>query len=154
YPGLRSDVLTYQQDRLDQEQSGTTDALTVRVYGIDLDTMRAKAQEVSRAISGIEGVVDAKVHVRPEEPTLEVKDDLAAAQRYGIRPGDVRRAAATFFSGLAVGSLYEDQKIFDVVVWGAPQTRGNPTALNDLLIDAPSGDHVRLGDIAGVRVVP
>jgi CzcA family heavy metal efflux pump len=154
YPGLRSDVLTYQQDRLDQEQSGTADALTVRVYGIDLDTMRAKAREVSQSISGIEGVVDAKVHVQPEEPTMEVKVDLAAAQRYGIRPGDVRRAAATFFSGLAVGSLYEDQKIFDVVVWGAPQTRGNPTALNDLLIDTPSGDHVRLGEIAGVRVVP
>lgn len=154
YPGLRSDVLTYQQDRIDQVQAGTTDALTVRVYGIDLGTLRDKAQEVRQAISGIDGLVDAQVHTQPEEPTLEVKVNLDASQRYGIKPGDVRRAAATFFSGLAVGSLYEEQKIFDVVVWGTPETRGNPAALNDLLIDTPAGDHVRLGDIATVQVTP
>jgi CzcA family heavy metal efflux pump len=154
YPGLRSEVLTYQQDRLDQAQAGTSDALTVRVYGVDLATLRDKAQEVRQTISGISGVADAKVRAQPEEPTLEVKVDLGKAEKYGIRPGDVRRAAATFFSGLAVGSLYEDQKIFDVVVWGTPATRGNPAALNDLLIEAPNGDHIRLGDIAGVRVTP
>ncbi len=154
YSGLRSEVLTYQQDRLNDVQAGSGDALTVRVYGVDLDTLRDKAQEVRQAISGISGVRDAKVRAQSEEPTLEVKVNLAAAEKYGIRPGDVRRAAATFFSGLAVGSLYEDQKIFDVVVWGTPATRSNPAALNDLLIDTPNNGHVRLGDIAGVRVTP
>jgi Cu/Ag efflux pump CusA len=126
----------------------------VRVYGQDLDTLRGKAEEVRQAISGISGVADAKVRSQPEEPTLEVKVDLGAAEKYGIRPGDVRRAAATYFSGLAVGSLYEDQKIFDVVVWGTPATRGNPATLNDLLIDTPAGGQVRLADVATVRVTP
>ncbi|MFL6140550.1 MAG: efflux RND transporter permease subunit [Labedaea sp.] len=154
YPGVHSEVLTYEQDRLTDAQTRTPDALTVRVYGTELDVLQAKAEEVRKAVSGISGVTDAKVHTQPEEPTLEVKVDLGAAEKYGIRPGEVRRAAATYFSGLAVGSLYEDQKIFDVVVWGTPDTRGNPAALNNLLIDTPAGGQVRLGDVAAVRVTP
>ena len=43
----------------------------------------------------------------------------------GLKPGDVRRDATTLTSGLIVGSLYEQAKIFDVVVWGAPVRRGS-----------------------------
>ena len=50
---------------------------------------------------------------------MQIEVDLAAAERYGFKPGDVRREATTLISGLPVGSLYEQQKIFDVVVWGA-----------------------------------
>jgi Cu/Ag efflux pump CusA len=83
-----------------------------------------------------------------------VEVDLAAAQRYGMAPGDIRRAASTFFSGTLVGSLYQDQRIFDVVVWGAPQTRHAPGDLADLLINTPSAGQVRVGDLATVRIVP
>jgi Cu/Ag efflux pump CusA len=64
----------------------------------------------------------------------------------------VRRAAATLISGLQVGSLFEQQKVFDVVVWGTPKTRQNLAAIRDLVIDTPGGGHVRLGDVADVRV--
>ena len=86
------------------------------------------------------------------EPTFEVEVDLAKAQRVGIKPGDVRRAAATLLSGLDVGCLFEEQKVFDVVVWGTPETRASLTNIRDLLIDTPTGEHVGLGDVADVRV--
>ena len=70
------------------------------------------------------------------------------------RLADVRRAAATFVAGLPVGSLYEDQKVFDVVVWGTPNTRYAPETVRDLLLEAPAGGYVRLGDVAAVRVAP
>jgi CzcA family heavy metal efflux pump len=154
YPGLRSQVDTYTQDRVNAVQSGTGSDLTVRVYGIDLPTLRSKAQEVSQQISKVDGVVRPKVQTQPEEPTLEVQVDLASAQRYGLVPGDVRRAASTFFAGTLVGNLYQDQRIFDVVVWGTPSTRLAPANLADLRIDTPAGDQVRLGDVASVKVVP
>jgi CzcA family heavy metal efflux pump len=154
YPGLRADLRTYPVDRVRAVQTGTGDALVVRVYGQDLTALRGKAEEMRRAISTVRGVVQPRVQAQPEEPTLEVTVDLAAARRYGIKPGDVRRAAATFFSGLPVGNLYEEQKVFDVVVWGAPTTRYTPGNLQDLLIDAPAGGHVRLGDVAAVRIAP
>jgi Cu/Ag efflux pump CusA len=57
-------------------------------------------------------------------------------------------------SGLHVGNLFEDQKVFDVVVWGAPRIRNSLSDIRDLLIDTPDGEQVRLGDVAEIRIVP
>jgi Cu/Ag efflux pump CusA len=56
--------------------------------------------------------------------------------------------------GLRVGDLFSEQKVFEVVVWGTPENRDSLTSIRDLLIDAPSGGYVRLGDVADVRIVP
>ena len=61
--------------------------------------------------------------VRPLEPIIEIAVDLQRAQEVGIKPGDVRRSAAVLLSGITVGNLFDDQKVFDVVVWGAPSIR-------------------------------
>jgi Cu/Ag efflux pump CusA len=124
------------------------------VYGYDLDRLAAKAADVRTMLSNVRGVVRPTVETQEVEPTVQVQVKLAAAQRYGITPGDVRRASATYFAGLPVGSLYEDQKIFDVVVWGTPDSRRRPTDVADLLIDTHKGGHVRLGDVADVKIEP
>ncbi|MGH2668540.1 MAG: efflux RND transporter permease subunit, partial [bacterium] len=69
-----------------------------------------------------------------------------------LKPGDVRRAAATMFAGLNVGFVFEAQKVYDVVVWGTPETRNSVSDIRNLLLDAPRGGHVRLGDVADVRI--
>ncbi|MBB4984481.1 efflux RND transporter permease subunit [Streptomyces nymphaeiformis] len=154
--GLDSDVVTYPQARLDEvrAEDGAGPPVVVRVYGNDLGVLRHQAEQVSKVLAQVPGVVRPQVPAVAEEPTIEVKVDLAAAQSHGVKPGDVRRTAATYFSGLPVGSLYEEQKVFDVVVWGSPGTRSAPQKVHDLLIDTPNGGHVRLGDIATVRVTP
>jgi Cu/Ag efflux pump CusA len=88
------------------------------------------------------------------EPTVEVEVDITRAAQVGLKPGDARRAAATMASGILAGNMYEQQKVFDVVVWGAPEKRQSITSLRNLLIDSPRGGQVRLGDIADVRVRP
>ena len=153
YPGLDREVRTYTQDTLSQpQQTTTTDPFTVRVYGEEYTVLRSEVEKVRQALVGIDGLVDSHVVLPVEEPTLEIEVDLAAAQQYGIKPGDVRRAAATLLSGLQVGSLFEQQKIFDVVVWSAPEKRQNMTDIRNLLIDTPGGEKVRLGDVADVRI--
>jgi Cu/Ag efflux pump CusA len=154
YPGMRSSVETYEQDRIRAAEPGGAGGLVVRTYGQDLDTLHATAQRISRMLGSVQGLSGATVQSLAEQPTLRVTVDLAAAQRYGLKPGDVRRAAAAFFAGLPVGSLYEDQKIFDVVVWSTPALRDTPSDLTGLLIDTPDGGQVRLGDVATVRVAP
>jgi Cu/Ag efflux pump CusA len=54
----------------------------------------------------------------------------------------VRRSAAALISGIEVGNLFEEQKLFEVVVWGEPHVRSSLAAIHDLLIDAPNGGHV------------
>jgi Cu/Ag efflux pump CusA len=154
YPGVRSDLIPYAQDRVRDVQEGTSDALVVRVYGADLGVLQQKAEELRQRIAGVPGVHEPQVQAQSYEPAIDVEVNLVAAQRYGINPGDVRRTATTYFSGLAVGQLYEEQAVYDVVVKGAPSTLSAPAAVADLLIDTPSGDQVRLGDVASVKVAP
>jgi Cu/Ag efflux pump CusA len=154
YPGVSAGVVTYTEDRIRAAQTGEAHGLVVRVYGDDLAVLRTKAEELRRLLSTVDGVVAPAVETQAVQPTLEVRVDLAAAQRHGIKPGDVRRAAATYFAGLPVGNLYEEQKIFDVVVWGVPAGRRTPANVAELLLDTPSGGHVRLGDVAAVRIAP
>ena len=61
-----------------------------------------------------------------------------AAGAHGIKPGDVRRAAATLVQGIEVGSLFEEQKVFDVIVVGVPEVRASVTSIRDLLVDSPT----------------
>jgi Cu/Ag efflux pump CusA len=53
-----------------------------------------------------------------------------------------------------VGNLYEEQKVFDVVVWGEPELRNDLTDIENMLIDTPGGGHVRLGEVAEIRIAP
>jgi Cu/Ag efflux pump CusA len=153
YPGL-SDVLTYPEERVREVLTGADEPVIVRIYGQDLEILRDRAEEVKQALSEIDGIVDPHVEVQVEVPQVEVEVDLAAAHRHGIKPGDVRRASTTLLSGIGVGSLFEAQKVFDVVVWGAPGIRRSLTDIRDLLIDTPNGGHVRLDEVASVRVGP
>ncbi|MEJ2554626.1 MAG: efflux RND transporter permease subunit [Anaerolineae bacterium] len=152
YTGLDHEVQTYLQQTLSQPQTSTGDAMTVRVFGEDHDVLRSQAEKLQQALASIDGVVDPHVVLPLEESTLEIEVDLASAQRYGVKPGDVRRAAATLLSGIQVGSLFEQQKVFDVVVWGAPEIRDSLADVGDLLIDTPRGGHVRLKEVADVRI--
>jgi len=152
YPGLRSELLTYPSDRVATEAAKTKDDLVVRVSGQDLGQLQSKAEEVRAAIADVPGVKAPTVRALQQQPTADIEVDLAAAERLGLRPGDIRREATTLTSGLTVGNLYEQAKIFDVVVWGGPATRYSLTNLENLLIDTPSGDQVRLKDVAKVKI--
>ncbi|MGD9704170.1 MAG: efflux RND transporter permease subunit [Acidimicrobiia bacterium] len=152
YPGIRHEVTTYSKDKMSRVLAQTTDEITVRLFGTDLDLLHQKAEEVRGAVAGLDGVSRADVASAPAEPTMEISVDLVKAKAAGVKPGDVRRAAVTLLSGLRVGSLFENQKVFDVVVWSTPESRHSTSSVQDLLIDTPNGGHMRLGDVADVRV--
>jgi Cu/Ag efflux pump CusA len=152
YAGIDSDVKTYSEARLEDAVAPADEPVVVRLFGQELAVLRHQAETVTKALSGVEGLVGLHAEMPREEPTLQVEPNLDAARAAGIRPGDIRRAAAALISGVQVGSLFEEQKVFDVVVWGVPETRQNVSAVRDLLIDTPSGGHVRLGDVARVAI--
>jgi len=154
YPGLDMEVTTYPKERIGEVLPALGAPVVVRLFGQDLDILQREAERVRQILSETQGVVDPRLELPPLEPAMEIEVDLDAAQEENIKPGDVRRASTTLISGIVVGSLFEEQKVFEVVVWGAPGTRSNLTNINQILIDTPDGEHVRLGDVAEVRIAP
>ncbi len=154
YPGLYRDLLTYLRERVKEVLTGTSASIVVRIYGSDLAVLQKKAKQVGDSLAHVAGVADLKVQPQILVPQLEVKFRADAASQFGLSAGDVRRTLNTIVNGTKVGEIYEDQKIFDVVVWGTLEQRSNVEAIRNMLIDIPSGGRVPLKDVADVRIAP
>ncbi|HEY9354728.1 MAG TPA: efflux RND transporter permease subunit [Arthrobacter sp.] len=154
YPGIAHNVLNYSQQTIGDMRASMEPGFAVRVYGTEMPVLREKAEEVRQAIQKIDGVKNPTIAATDMTPIVEVQVNLEAAQKFGIKPGDARRAAATLMQGIVVGNLFEEQKVFEVVVRGAVGVRDDLTSIRELLLDAPNGGHVQLGQIADVRMVP
>ena len=154
YPGLFREVQTYLDERIEEVLTGGKAAIVVRTYGEDLGVLRAKSAEIEHILAGIPGVVDAHTDISTDVPQIEVEVNVPQAQRYGLKPGDVRRAAATLVAGEEVGDIFRAGRAYDVVVWSTPQTRTSVTSVGNLPIDTPSGTRVRLKDVAKISLRP
>ena len=153
FPGMFTNVETYLAERISEVITGESEPIVVRIVGPNLDVLRAKADEVKEAMAHVTGIVDEHVELQVLVPQIEVDVDLAKAQAYGIKPGDVRRAAATLIAGEEVGDIFRDGKTYDVQVWSVPESRQSVGDVRALLIDTPSGP-IRLGEVATVTLRP
>jgi len=154
YPGLFRDVQTYLKERIREVLTGSSQAIVVRIYGHDLDVLHTKASEVREALKGIDGIIDLHVELHEKIPQIEIKVDLAKAHRYGLKPGDVRRAATTLVAGEEAGDILASNRTYDVQVWSIPEVRNSLSDIRELLIDTPGGGHVQLQEVADVRIAP
>jgi CzcA family heavy metal efflux pump len=154
YPGLFREVQTYLDERISEVLTGGKEPIVVRTYGEDLKTLRAKSDQILRLVSSVRGVVDAHRDISSDVPQAEVTVNLAKAEQYGLKPGDVRRDAATLVAGEEVGDIFRAGKAYDTVVWSPPQTRHSFSDIGNLPIDLPSGGHIRLGAVATVALRP
>ena len=154
YPGVNHRVQTYLREISEDVGASPEDLIVTRIYGETEAGLRERADQVRKAIEGVRGITGSHIKLPVQQAALEAQVDITAAQRHGLKPGDVRRAAATLMSGIVVGNLYEEQKVFEVVVWSTPETRHSLSSIRNLMIDTPGGGHARLGDVAQIRIVP
>jgi CzcA family heavy metal efflux pump len=154
YPGIYRDVLTYLKERIREVLTGSSEAITVRISGPDLDLLRQKASEVNEMLGAIPGVIENHVEFQDSVPQIQVKVDLEAARKHGVKPGDVRRAAAWMMAGEEAGDVYRAGRAYDVQVWSPPETRQSLGDLQGLRIDTADGGRVRLDELADISIVP
>jgi Cu/Ag efflux pump CusA len=147
-------VQTYLKERIREVLTGSSDAIVVRIYGKDLDILRQKATEVKKALAEIPGIIDLHMSFQEKIPQIEVEVDLEKAYRYGVKPGDVRRAATTLVALQEAGDIHIANRTYDVNVWSIPEARDSLTDIKKLPVDTPDGGHVQLHEVADVRVAP
>jgi CzcA family heavy metal efflux pump len=154
YPGLYRDVQTYLKERIREVLTGAGEAIVVRVFGPDLDVLRDQTEAVRAALADISGLVNLHKELIVEVPHIQVTVNLDEAQRYGLKPGDVRRASAYLMAGEEVGDIFLGGRTYDVQVWTAPEARHSIDSVRDLLIDTPTGRRIRLADVADISILP
>ena len=126
YAGLFRETQTYLDERIEEVISGGKEPIVVRVYGQNLSVLREKADEIEKIMGTIEGVQDQHTDISTDVPQLQVEVNLAKAEKYGLKPGDVRRAAATLVAGEEVGDIFRSGKAYDV--WSGAHRRRAPAS--------------------------
>mgnify|MGYP003345657658 FL=1 len=152
YPGLYRDLLTYLTERIKEVLSGASGSVVVRIFGPDLSDLRQQAEAVREVMARVPGVAGLRVEQQVLVPQIVVRVRNQDALSVGLSPGDILAATATLINGTQVGEVFEDQKIFRIVVQGEARLRRDVEAIRGLLIDAPSGAQVALRDVADITV--
>ena len=155
YPGAFSDVQTYLHERIDEVlTNGTTEDIAVYLEGPDINTLAALGNELSARMSKLHGLKDVQPAPLEFIPQANVTVNTAAAAKYGLTPGDVRREAAIMMASEPMSEIAYNDQMLIVAAWTTPSTRNSVTALELLPIDTPNGGRVALGKVATVSIVP
>jgi len=149
-PGIAFSVKTFLTERVEETLSGYTAAVAVSIYGQDLDTLDAEAQQVARLLGTVPGATDVHIEAPPGTPEISIRLRPEALARWGLAPAEVLDAAQTAFQGMEAGQVHEGNRVFNVSVVLAPGERRGMADLQALRIRTPEGAMVRLDQVADV----
>ncbi|MNK08175.1 Nickel and cobalt resistance protein CnrA [compost metagenome] len=137
--------------RFNELISGVRTDLAVLVYGDDFAEMQGVADQVTNALRQTRGAADVRVEQISGLPTLTVSVDRFAAASYGLSAADVSEAVSAAIGGAEVGSIFEGDRRFNVVVRLPDAARNDPASLAALPIVSPSGVIVPLSSVARIQ---
>jgi len=149
-PGYVFQVKQFLRERMDEVLTGTTADIVIRVVGPDLTVLRAQAGRIAEAMRDVQGVADLRTEQQVEVPQIEVLLLPRQAARYAFSVGDLNRDIQTLLKGTRVGQVYEQDRVFDVVVRADPNVRSSPDELGRLLMDSPNGEKIPLEAVARI----
>lgn len=124
--------------RLDHMLSGVRAQIALKVFGEDLDTIRALSEELRQKLAGVPGIVDLQVEKQVRIPQLEVIVDYRRAALYGLQPAAITEQLERLSNGRIVSRILDGNRRFDVVV-RLQDERRTTQGLADLLIETPIG---------------
>jgi CzcA family heavy metal efflux pump len=142
------------QHRLDHLLSGVNAQLAIKLFGSDLNVLRAKAEEIRRAISTVPGVADLFVEQQVEVPQLKIWINRKEAARYGLSVTDISHFVETAFKGETVSQILQGQRRYNLVAILESQSRSDVEKIKQLLINTPSGSVVPLERVTDIQFEP
>jgi nickel/cobalt tolerance cation efflux system protein len=150
-PGVASNIGGFISHRMDEVLSGVRSAIAVKVFGTDLEELRAIGKEVETAMKGISGIVDLQLEPQVPVRQLQIKFDRPMAARYGLTIGHLSEMIETSLNGKTVSQVLKGQQLFDLVVWLKPESRNNLESIRNLLVDTPTGQKIPLSQVSQIE---
>jgi len=153
-PGVSSSVGQPISHRLDHLQSGVRAQIAVKLFGDDLGTLRAKAEEIRNVMATVEGSTDVQIEKQVLIPQVRFNVNRVKAAQYGMQPGEVAETLETALNGKKVSEAVEGQRRYDVVVRFDDASRGNLDALRNVTVDTPQGTQIPVAAVADIEQIP
>ena len=148
-PGVVTSVGQPLEHRIDHMVSGTQADLAIKVFGPDLSTLFRKGTEIKELLAVFPEVVDVNVEQQVETPQLQIRADREKLALYGITMEEFNSFIEAAFPGKKVGSVYEEERSFDLIIRLNQDYTESMEGVRRALIDTPDGK-VALDDIASI----
>lgn len=136
--------------RIDAMLSGTKAGIAIKLFGDDLNTMYMYANRIKDAISSVEGIADLNVEQQIERPQLKIVPKRDMLARYGITLPQFADFVSVNLAGATVSQVYEQGKVFNLVVRAKEDTRSSMDRIQDLMIDTDSGERIPISYVADI----
>lgn len=151
-PGVASSFSQPIALRVDELVSGVKSAVGIKIFGDDLDVLKEKADAAARVLGKISGAADVSVEKVSGLAYLQIEIDREKIARYGINVADVQDVIETAVGGKEASKIYEGIKVFGLAARFPEEARHNVETIREILIPAPSGARIPLGQLAKVSV--
>ena len=148
-PGVVTSVGQPLEHRIDHMVSGTQADLAIKIFGPDLSTLFRKGTDIKELLKAFPEVVDVNVEQQVETPQLQVRADREKLAYYGITMGEFNGFMEATFPGKKVGSVYEEERSFDLIIRLNKDYTESVDGVKRALIDTPNGK-VSLADVASI----
>jgi len=152
FPGVNIVMAQPISDRVDEMVTGVRADVAVKIFGDDLDTLIAKANEVAKVANTIRGIGDIKVDRVSGQQNLNIIIDRRAIARHGLNAEDVHDVIEAAVAGKSATEVYEGERRFQAVVRYPERYRNSVNDIRGILLTAPNREQVPLGTLAEINV--
>ena len=152
YPGVKFNFSQVIQTRNDELISGINAQIAVKIFGEDQNTLRKLGDQIHDAMSHVRGVEDLAVEQSAGEDHLEVDVDREKIARYGLNIADILEVAKIAIGGDEATEVLEGQRRFAIFVRLREDFRDQVDKLGDILVAAPVGGKIPLGQLATFKL--
>lgn len=136
--------------RFSEILEGSRADVTLRIYGKDLPVLLGlleKSISLLKTVPGTEEVEMDSLTALRKSPVLSAEPNYTAIARYGLDVHNVNRLLEGAMGGKEVGSFYEDQWRFPIVVRVEEKSRENIDTVKSLPVGLPDGGTIPLRDV-------
>ena len=149
-PGMEVEFTQPIEMRFNELITGVRADIAIKVFGEDLDVLSKKANEIKSLIENVPGAADISVEKIVGLPQMSVSYNREKIARYGLNIQELNEMVSMAFSSRTVGSVYEGEKRFDLVVRLGEENRKDIDNLKNLYVDVPYGGKIPLSELAEI----
>lgn len=149
-PGVNVEIGQPISHRIDAMLSGTRANIAIKLFGTDLDKMFMLGNQIKSEIEGIPGIADLNVEQQIERPQLQIVPNREMLAKYGITPSEFNDMVEVYLAGKVVSQVYEGNKVFDLTLKAADDSRNSIEEIRNISVDAVGGK-IPFGQIAQIR---
>ncbi len=139
-------------DNMEEAVSGVKGELAIKVFGDDLQTLEAKANQILAVMHTVPGIQDLGLFRVIGQPNLNLTVNRAKAARYQINVADLEDAIQTAIGGNAVSQVLQNEQRYDLVLRYLPQYRDKKETIENIRLLSPSGERVSLAQLCDIQM--